>query len=74
VFHPPTWSSSTPNFPFCAVLFNAPLRLRRYAREEKIDAQFTQSLDQIKIDDDVLEWIVSVMNSSTAESRKQRET
>jgi hypothetical protein len=28
----------------------------KYVREEKIDKQFTQSLDQIKINDDVLAW------------------
>ena len=45
----------------------------KYAREENIDEQFTQSLNQIKIDDDVLDWIVSVMGASTAENKKQRE-
>ena len=46
----------------------------KYAREEKIDVQFSQSLNQLEIDDDVLDWIVSVMSESTAESKKQRES
>ena len=46
----------------------------KYAREEKIDVQFSESLNQLKIDDDVLDWIVSVMSESTAESKKQRES
>lgn len=45
----------------------------KYATEEKIDEQFVQSLNEIKIDDDVVAWIVSVMGASTAESMKQRE-
>jgi site-specific DNA recombinase len=45
----------------------------KYATEDKIDEQFTQSLDQIKIDDDVLAWVVSAMGVSSVESRKQRE-
>ena len=45
----------------------------KYATEEKIDEQFMQSLNEIKIDDDVVAWIVSVMGASTAESMKQRE-
>ena len=32
-----------------------------------------QSLNEIKIDDDVVAWIVSEMGASTAESMKQRE-
>lgn len=36
-------------------------------------SQFTQSLDQIKIDDEVLTWVVSAMGSASAESKKQRE-
>lgn len=44
-----------------------------YAKEDNIDEQFTQSLDQIKIDDEVLAWVVSAMGVSSAESRKQRE-
>jgi hypothetical protein len=45
----------------------------KYVREEKIEEQFTQSLDQIKIDDDVLAWVVSAMGAASVESRKQRE-
>ncbi len=45
----------------------------KYVREEKIEEQFANSLNQIKIDDDVVDWIVSVMGASTAESMKQRE-
>ena len=45
----------------------------RYVREEKIEEQFANSLNQIKIDDDVVGWIVSAMGSATAESKKQRE-
>jgi len=42
---------------------------RQYAKEKNIDEQFAQSLNQIKIDDDVLDWIVSVMGASSAESK-----
>ncbi|NVN92326.1 MAG: recombinase zinc beta ribbon domain-containing protein [Desulfuromonadales bacterium] len=45
----------------------------KYAREELIDQQFAQSLGQIRIDDDVMKWIVTVMKQSTAEGRKQKE-
>jgi DNA invertase Pin-like site-specific DNA recombinase len=45
----------------------------KYAREEKIDVQFIESLNDIKIDDDVVAWIVSVMGKSTAADMKQRE-
>ena len=45
----------------------------KYAREELIDQQFAQSLGQISIDNDVIKWIVSVMQRSTAEDRRQQE-
>ncbi|MBW4055652.1 MAG: recombinase family protein [Proteobacteria bacterium] len=45
----------------------------KYAREVQIEEQFIQSLDQIKIDDDVLAWVVSAMGTASAESKKQRE-
>jgi hypothetical protein len=45
----------------------------KYAREELIEQQFAQSLGQIKIDDEVMKWIVAVMKKSTAEGRKKRE-
>ncbi len=45
----------------------------KYAREEIIDQQFIKSLGRIRLDDDVVDWIVTVMNSSTAEERSQRE-
>lgn len=45
----------------------------KYAREELIDQQFAQSLSEIRIDDEVLNWVVSVMKKSTAEGRKQKE-
>ena len=44
-----------------------------YVREEKVEEQIVNSLNQIKIDDDVVDWIVSVMGAATAESKKQRE-
>jgi hypothetical protein len=45
----------------------------KYASEEKIDELFTQSLDQFKINDDVLAWVVTAMGSASAECKKQRE-
>ena len=46
----------------------------KYVREEILDEQFTESLNQIQIDEDVLGWVVSVMSASTAEDKKQRES
>ena len=45
----------------------------KYSREEVIDQQFTDSLERIQIDNDVVDWIVEVMNASTAEAREHRE-
>jgi site-specific DNA recombinase len=45
----------------------------KYVREELVDQQFTESLHRIQIDDDVADWIVGVMNSTTAEERAQHE-
>ena len=45
----------------------------KYSREEVIDQQFMESLKRIQLDNDVVDWIVAVMNSSTAEERVQRE-
>ena len=45
----------------------------KYSREEVIDQQFTDSLERIQLDNDVVDWIVEVMNASTADAREQRE-
>jgi site-specific DNA recombinase len=45
----------------------------KYTREELVDQQFTDLLQEITLDADVVEWIVDVMKSSTAEERAQRE-
>ena len=46
----------------------------KYTREEVIDQQYTESLRRIQMDNEVIEWIVKVMNSSTAEEREQKHT
>ena len=45
----------------------------KYVREELVDQQFTESLHRIQIDDEVADWIVGVMNSTTAEERARHE-
>lgn len=44
----------------------------RYVREEVIDEQFTESLRGLYLEQDVVDWIVEVMNQTTAEERQQR--
>jgi len=45
----------------------------KYTREEVIDQQYSESLRRIELDNEVVEWIVKVMNSSTAEEREQKQ-
>ena len=45
----------------------------KYTREEVLDQKFMESLKRIQLDNDVVDWIVEVVNSSTAEERAQRE-
>ena len=45
----------------------------KYAREELIDQQFAESLNQISIDTDVIKWIIAVLKKSTDEDKKQKE-
>ena len=45
----------------------------KYSREELIDQKFTESLGRIQLDKEVVDWIVEIMNSSTADERAQRD-
>jgi len=46
----------------------------KYVREEIIHDKFKQSLGQLTLDVEVVEWIVKVMGQATVEQAKQQET
>ena len=45
----------------------------KYVREEVIEQQYVDSLSRLKIDNDVIDWIVAVMQESTVKDRQLRE-
>lgn len=45
----------------------------RFAREELIEEQFLKLLGRIRIDDEVMQWMVSVMDAASGKDREERE-
>ena len=46
---------------------------RKYAREEALEAQFTELLGRLKFDDEVLEWVRDALHASHADERQEHE-
>ena len=46
---------------------------RKYAREEALEAQFTELLGRLKFDDEVLEWVRDALHASHADERYEHE-
>jgi DNA invertase Pin-like site-specific DNA recombinase len=46
---------------------------RKYAREEALEAQFTELLGRLKFDDEVLEWVRDALHASHADERHEHE-
>lgn len=45
----------------------------KYVREEALKAQFTELLDRLRFDDEVLEWVRDALHSSHADERREHE-
>jgi len=46
---------------------------RKYAREEALEAQFTELLGRLKFDDEVLEWVRDALHANHADERHEHE-
>jgi site-specific DNA recombinase len=46
---------------------------RRYVREEALEQKFTELLDRLRFDDEVLEWVRESLQSSHADERREHE-
>jgi site-specific DNA recombinase len=46
---------------------------RHYVREEALEQKFTQMFDQLRFDDEVLEWVRESLHASHADERREHE-
>jgi DNA invertase Pin-like site-specific DNA recombinase len=46
---------------------------RKYVREERLEAQFTELLGRLKFDDEVLSWVQDALHASHADKRREQE-
>ena len=46
---------------------------RKHVREEALEAQFTELLGRLKLDDEVLEWVRDALHASHADERREHE-